>query len=368
MNFPNGSSDKFTNEFTATLNKLISIAKKYNVDVNGNITVINNSNNQKITYKLDNNSNISKNITKEQEQEQQTDEVKLPQLGGVLTEQTFKSDNTLTSGIFKTLINLEETETPKIALSTTEEYLSEKNAKSNIFKGGNLNSKKYLNDKTSELNTTIQNIFTKQNGGNMFSPTSPENNMKGGNFSQTSEMQTEDKLVNLSATSVTQKNMKGGNFSQTSEMQTEDKLVNLSATSVTQKNMKGGNFSQTSEMQTEDKLVNLSATSVTQKNMKGGNFSQTSEMQTEDKLVNLSATSVTLNNTQNMTGGNKIKKNIDLSKMETIRQKIRELENISDTNVFQKHNTQKNMTGGSIKQYNKVPYGINSSSTSSLCE
>jgi uncharacterized membrane protein affecting hemolysin expression len=101
--------------------------------------------------------------------------------------------------------------------------------------------------------------------------------------------------------------------------------------------------------------------------MTGGNnnFSQTSEMQTEDKLVNLSATSVTQ---KNMNGGNKIKKNIDLSKMETIRQKIRELENISDTNVFQKHNTQKNMTGGSIKQYNKVPYGINSSSTSSLCE
>ena len=315
MDSPNGPNN-FTNEFTTALNELIKIAKNYDVVVNAEIKVINKSNNQISEYKLDNNSNISKNITKEQQQQQpqettksisKTDEENLPQLGGVLTEQTFKSDNTLTSGIFKTLINLEETETPKIALSTTEEYLSEKNAKTNIFKGGNLNSKKYLNDKTSELNTTIQNIFTKQNGGNMFSPTSPENNMKGGNFSQTSEMKTEDKLVNLSATSVTQKNMTGGN----------------------------NNFSQTSEMQTEDKLVNLSATSVTQKNMNGGN---------------------------------KIKKNIDLSKMETIRQKIRELENISDTNVFQKHNTQKNMTGGSIKQYNKVPYGINSSSTSSLCE
>jgi hypothetical protein len=105
-------------------------------------------------------------------------------------------------------------------------------------------------------------------------------------------------------------------------------------------------------MKSDYSATSMSATSDSISGIKGGYnklaYSETSDLSMASRKSN--------------------KNNSSLSKMDLIRQKIKELESTSDSNVFQKNKVVQ--SGGANKQkLNKIiQMGINSSSTSSLCE
>jgi hypothetical protein len=150
--------------------------------------------------------------------------------------------------------------------------------------------------------------------------------------------------------------------------------VNFSATSNDSNKkylMKGGvNYSATSELTVNPGIkrgVNYSATSeLTVNPMKGGvNYSATSELTVNPGIkrgVNYSATSeLTVNP---MKGGGDVVQQV--SKFDLIKQKIRELELGTEREVFSK-----SQSGGANKKlFDKLKkdIGINSSSTSDICE
>ncbi len=315
--------------------------KKFNIEI-----VLNNtSNNENITLKVDEENNlvISKSKGKEE-----------PKLTETMSEggsfKTISSDNTLSTSIFKTSVidESENLKTEDFDLShnslNKDTRINSKDKMDNL-RGGFIKSKQTLEkidlstseqtmSSTSELRTTIKNIVGLQGGNNLMSETSDfKPNMKKERISATSLSATSDYKV-------------GGNntYSATSLSATSDYKV-------------GGNntYSATSLSATSDYKV-------------GGNntYSATSLSATSDYKVGggnnniYSATSDVYNK-------------FNTSKMDIIKQKLRELELSSDKNVFRKNKLQ---SGGSrqsainadkLKQM-KQTIGINSSSTSSLCE
>ena len=277
------------------------------------------------------------------------------QMGGLLTDsemlKSISSDNTLSTSIFRSINNNEDTE------DLQSEYM---------LKGG------FVNSSTSELNTTMKKTYdfstTSMSETSMSATSLNSVPMRGGGMlSETS----------LSATSLNSVPMRGGVLSETSLSATSLNSVpmrgggmlsetSLSATSLNSVPMRGGMLSETS----------MSETSLNSVPMRGGMLSETSMSATSLNSVPmrggmLSETSL---NSVPMRGGvsHKNKKqthttnNIQLNKMDTIRQKIKELDGSADMNIFKKNN----QSGGANKNFAKIKQeiGINSSSTSSLCE
>jgi hypothetical protein len=289
-------------ELLEVLKKLSSNYKLTRLNID--IALHDTKNNKNFSFNIDEKLNFSMNSSSAEEQQ-----------GGLLL-----SDNTLSSGIFNTSSNFEDSETQRISISTSDfqspitENENQKNItnSADIFKGGfkkTLSAKDALSDdiqfsSTSELNTAIKNVFTKQNGG--------KNTM--------------------SATSAT----------------SDDHMSKLN-----------NNFSATSLSATSDNKVG---------GMRHG-MSDTSFLNSDNMLSNLSATSQTnVKQSANMKGGFNDSQKIEstLSKMDLIRKKIRELQTISETEIFQKNVTRQ--SGGGNKNNGNGIVGINSSSTSSLCE
>ena len=296
------------------------------------------------------------------------------------------SDSTLSSGIFNTSANSEDTETLRIAITTSDVQstisentdIQNKNS-TNVFKGGfkktASNKQSLSNDikfsPTSELNTTAKNIFAKQKGGaNVLSDTSvtsatSDNKVSafGNNFSATSMSATSDYKTGTA-------NVKS-DFSATSDVKFGGGKSEFSATSVTS----ATSMSATSDYKTGDMMSAVSATSMsaTSDNKVGGGrrgLSETSVLSSDNMLSNFSATSLAnFEPASNMKGGfiksNKIEST--LSKMDLIRKKIKELESVSESEIFQKNKVTQSGGGKNANQAKQV-IGINSSSTSSLCE
>ena len=344
--------------------ELKHLSSNYNLKkLNMNIVLYDTRNNKNFIFNIDEGLNFS--ISSESVAEQE---------GGNL----LLSDNTLSSGIFNTSINSEETETQRISISTSDiqSTISDKNIErqnknsTNIFKGGSngniLNKNVMSNDinfsptsnlsVTSTLNTTVKNIFTKQNGGfNTLSDTSVTSATSATSMSGTSDYKVGGVKSDFSATSM----------SATSDYKVEGIKSDLSATSM----------SATSDHKVGEVKSDFSATSMpaTLNNKVGGmkqSLSETSFLNSDNVFSNVSATSQTnFKSINNMKGGstksNKI--NTTLSKMDLIRKKIKELESISETEIFQKNKVTQSGGGKNISLGRQV-VGINSSSTSSLCE
>ena len=299
------------------------------------------------------------------------------------------SDNTLSSGIFNTSINSEDTETQRIAITTSdmESTISEKKmdrannkGSAGIFRGGFKNSmdnKRVLSNdlkfsstsdlsQTSELNTTVKNIFGKQKGGaNVLSATSAtsvtsENKATGANY--------DFSATSLSATSDSKLNDVESEFSATSMLATSDNKVDEMVSE----------FSATSMSATSDNKVGgmrhgfMSAALDNKVSGTKHGLSETSFLNFDNMLSNVSATSLTnYEPVTNLKGGflKSEKNELILSKMDLIRKKIKELDTISETDIFQKNKV--THSGGAhnkkMVQHKQIE-GLNSSSTSSLCE
>jgi len=357
--------------------------KKFNIEI-----VLNNtSNNENITLKVDEENNLV--IAKSKGKEE-------PKLTETMSEggsfKTISSDNTLSTSIFKTSVidESENLKTEDFDLShnsiNKDTRINSKDKMDNL-RGGFIKSKKILEkidlstseqtmSSTSELKTTIKNIFGLQGGNNLMSETSDfKPNMKKERISATS----------LSATSDYKVEGNNNTYSATSLSATSDYKV-------------GGNntYSATSLSATSDYKVqgnnniysatSLSATSDYKVQANNNLYSATSLSATSDYKVgggnnNLySATSLSATSDYKVGGGNNmysatsdVNNKFGTSKMDIIKQKLRELESSYDKNVFRKNKLQ---SGGSrqpainadkFKQM-KETIGINSSSTSSLCE
>ena len=394
-------------ELFGELKKLSSNYKL--IKLNMDIVLHDTKNNKNFTFVIDEKLNFSVSSESLPEQE-----------GGNL----LLNDNTLSSGIFNTSINSEDTETQRIAITTSdmESTISEKkmNRANNkglagIFKGGFKNSmdnKRILSNdlkfsstsdllQTSELNTTVKNIFGKQKGGaNVLSATSAtsvtsENKVTGENydFSATSLSATSDSKLNDVKSEFSATSMSATSDNKVGEMVSEFSATSMSATvdnkvggmrhgfmSATLDNKVGGTkhgLSETSFLNSDNMLSNVSATSMsaTLNNKVGGTrygLSETSFLNSDNMLSNVSATSLTnYEPVTNSKGGfHKLEKNEPiLSKMDLIRKKIKELDTISETDIFQKNKV--THSGGAhnkkMVQHKQIE-GLNSSSTSSLCE
>lgn len=335
--------------------------------LNMNIVLYDTKNNKNFTFNIDEKLNFSMSSESVAEQE-----------GGILL-----TENTLSSGIFNTSINSEDTETQRISISTSDiqSTISEKNMEgknnknsANIFKGGfkkTVSNKQSLSNdvkfsSTSELNTTVKNIFTKQKGGvNVLSDTSATSvtsdnkiSKSNNNFSPTSMSATSDLKVGgvkseYSATSM----------SATSDLKVDGLKSEFSATS-----MSATSDNKVGEMLSEVSATSMSATSDNKVGGMRNGMSETSFLNSDNMLSNISATSLTNVEPTNMKGGFNKSNNIEstLTKMDLIRKKIKELESISETEIFQKNKV--TQSGGGHKNKSKEIIGINSSSTSSLCE
>jgi hypothetical protein len=326
---------------------LKTIAEKYELkNFNMQFVLHDQTNNQNITFKIDDENNIV--ISKGADKKETPKETYLSNTeseGGYL--RSISSDNTLSTSIFKTSVT-EESENFKTEDFDTSRNISEKINKRNSAKetigklrGGFIKStKNEMSDNyssTSQLNTTIKNIF----GGNL-SATS----LSATSLSATSEVQVGGNNLKYSATSL----------SPTSDVKVGGNNLEYSATSM----------SGTSDVSVGSKKSNFSATSL----------SATSDVKVGGNNLEYSATSY-FKKSENKTikGGNletsDIINNFDnkksVSKMDLIRQKIKELETTSDANIFKKNKS--SQSGGGIKLNEiKQNVGINSSSTSSLCE
>ena len=380
--------------------------KKFNIEI-----VLNNtSNNENITLKVDEQNNLVVNKTKGKEEPKLTETMSE---GGSL--KTISSDNTLSTSIFRTSV-IDESENLKTEDFDLSHNSLNKNTRINSkdkidnLRGGFIKSKQVLEkidlstseqtmSSTSELRTTIKNIVGLQGGNNLMSETSDfKPTMKKEKISATSLSATSDYKV-------------GGNnnntYSATSLSATSDYKVagnnnnTYSATSLsaTSGHKVGGNntysatsLSATSEYKVEGNNNTYSATSLSATSdykVGGGNnntYSATSLSATSGHKVEggnnntYSATSLSATSGHKVEGGNiiysassDVNNKFSATKMDIIKQKIRELEFLSDKNVFSKNKSQ---SGGSrqpaintdkFKQM-KETIGINSSSTSSLCE
>ncbi len=396
--------------------ELKTLSENYKLEkLNLNIILVDTKNNKKFTFDIDEKLNFSVSSSsssvkieqhnlKPSESEKTTEDLTI---GEISTEQTteqrggklFLVDNTLSSGIFNTSMNSEDTETLRIPISTSdvqstisEKFTNKKNKftkNSDIFKGGfkkNIELKKYLSSdlafsptsafsQVSELKTVNKHIFNTQKGGNDV----PENTKKTDKVTEQNKILSTDSMSATSYDKPEEKNEMDKNFSPTS----------LSDTSIASKNLmqkSKNNFSETSAFDNNNLPSNVSATSnnsSTSDNSDNSDNSDTSAFDNNNLPSDVSATSATVPTSRTpfipakekeplaMKGGFTKSNNIEttLSKMDLIRQKIRELESITESDIFQKNKI--SQSGGGDKRKNsqsKQIVGINSSSTSSLCE
>jgi len=275
----------------------------------------------------------------ETEQTEQTEQSE--QTEGTTEYRSISSNNTLSTKIFNnSVVSDSEMQTTPIETRPDKES-------GNGLRGGFKNSSVTLSDilggnsYTSDFSTVIDNVFSKQ--------ASRQANKQSGGYAPNTISQTSDAVVpNPNA-----------KFSSTSNSEISNKF---SATS--------SDFSATSPMQQGAGYpVNFSATSNDSNKkylMKGGvNYSATSELTVNPGIkrgVNYSATSeLTVNP---MKGGGDVVQQV--SKFDLIKQKIRELELGTEREVFSK-----SQSGGANKKlFDKLKkdIGINSSSTSDICE
>jgi hypothetical protein len=319
-----------------------------------------------------------------------------------------KSDDTLSTRIFNTTVGAEETETSRTDVASSELQTTEtdkddkrtsgkeavgglrggfkKSTSNKYFSANQMNFSATSNDSaTSALNTDIKNVFNKQSGGNyLLSATSANLVNSATSMSATSDYKVGGNKVEYSATSMspTSDYKVGGNkveYSATSMSPTSDYKVGGNKFGVNNAEYSATSMSATSDYKVGGNKVEYSATSMSATSdykVGGGkveysatSMSATSDYKVGGGKVEYSATS-DLNS--NMQGGfnknlSRSKKNTS-SKMDLIRQKIRELETVSENEVFRKNVSQ---MGGSNKQkFNEIKQaiGFNSSSTSSLCE
>ena len=338
--------------------------------LNMNIVLYDTKNNKNFTFNIDEKLNFSMSSESVTEQE-----------GGILF-----TENTLSSGIFNTSMNSEDTETQRISISTsdiqstiTEKNMERKNNRNSadIFKGGFKkpvsNKQSLSNDvkfsSTSELNTTVKNIFTKQKGGaNLLSDTSATSVTSVTSDNKISKSNYNFSPTSMSATS----DLVGGvksEFSATSMSATSDFKVGGVKSEFSATSMSATSDNKIGEMLSEVSATSMSATFDNKVGGMRSGMSETSFLNSDNVLSNVSATSLT--NAEPMTnikGGFNKSNNIEstLTKMDLIRKKIKELESISETEIFQKNKV--TQSGGSHKNKGKEVIGINSSSTSSLCE
>jgi hypothetical protein len=272
---------------------------------------------------------------------------------------TLSSDNTLSTSIFRTSaiddsdnLKTEDLENSKMQLTTDKE--SRITAKDTELRGGFVKSKKQIssnnnlmNSTTSELNTTIKNIFNKQSGGeNLMSTTS--------DFKPTLKKteKSEYSATSMSATSDFKVGGMKSEYSATSMSATSDFKVGGMKSDYSATSMSATSDFKVGGMKSDYSATSMSATSDLNTSLNGGfnnmAFSETSHIQKVSK--------------KNSNNNSKV----SLSQMDLIRQKIKELDNTSNNEVFQKN--RQTGAGNNKLAHIKQTIGINSSSTSSLCE
>ena len=346
---------------------------------------INISDKLKNNYIINVNEQHKVNVTENKEQE---------------TDQSVITVNTLTPSIFQDINNYDTTEKSDVKESIKEDphpllvrggFLKLK--KQNLSNEFSSTSNNFMTSATSEINTTVRQMFNKQSGGmnNQYSTTSMSatsdaniGSRINNQYSATSDINVGNRVGNRIGNKV------GGGmnnqYSDTSMSATSDFKVGggmnnqYSATSMSATSdfkVGGGmnnQYSDTSMSATSDVKVgggmnnqysdtSMSATSDVK--VGGGmnnQYSATSMSATSDLNTTLKGGFNNMDYSETSQMSNKVQ---PLNNMNVIRQKLKELENTSNKNIFQK----KNQMGGARKlAYIKQTIGINSSSTDSLCE
>ncbi len=334
------------------------------------------------------------------------------QLGG---SSNFKSIERNNNGVVLTFVNESGNETKK-----NLNELVIRTGNTGNFTGGSLDSDT-IDFTTSNVPTPVNNM---QGGRFGFSDTSSDvsnfsskskskhskknySSMKGGDtnsdiYSQTSPMP--------NSNSNTNNNLRGGNFSETSPMSANYSNVGLSETSYSNmgNNLRGGNFSDTSPMDLNLRGGNFSDTSPMSMNLRGGKLSDTSPMNENYNNMGFSETSPMGMDLSSMKGGKNLKKNYNQVRTSSdvysvtsnlpngfgssgfVQNQFRggaltESETINfssdsnlDTSIFKKpsslNNSNSQQKGGSVKTNSNnlrnqmKDLGIGSTSTSSVCE
>ena len=277
--------------------------------------------------------------------------------GGTL--RSLSSDNTLSTSIFNTSVtdDSEYLKTEDYSMSKTDLSSNDNqrvNSKESVEKlrGGFLKVSKKSNNvnfsTTSEINTQIKNLY---NSPNNISLTSDF--LVGGNKQEFS-------ATSLSATSAFSVGGNKQEFSATSLSATSDNKI-----SANKQEFSATSLSATSDFSVGGNKQEFSATSLSSKSNKISvnkqDFSATSDFKVGGGLI----TNIFSETSQTTTIMQKNKKENPLTKMDLIRQKIKELDSTSEQKIFKK-NVQSG--GGDKLRQIKQNIGINSSSTSSLCE
>jgi hypothetical protein len=312
------------------------------------------------------------------------------------------TSETLSSEIFKSSANSDVTNTETdidTSKSINTSDIATPNPNTPIkggFKKNTSNKYSLTSEITSSLNTTVKNVINTQKGGaNIFSATSADSptSMSATSDYKVGGMKSDYSATSMSATSDYKVQGMKSDYSATSMSATSDYKVqgmksDYSATSMSATSdykvggMKSDNsvtsMSATSDykvqgMKSDYSATSMSATSIsaTSDYKVGGmnsDYSATSISATSDYKVGGMKSDYSATSDLSMISHKSNKNNSSLSKMDLIRQKIKELESTSDSNVFQKNKVVQ--SGGANKQkLNKImQMGINSSSTSSLCE
>ncbi len=340
------------------------------------------------------------------------------QLGG---SSNFKSIERNNNGVILTFVNESGNETKKnlneIVIRTGNTTNTGNTGNTGNFVGGSVDSDT-IDFTSSNVPTPVNNI---QGGRFGFSDTSSDvsnfsskskakhskknySSMKGGDtnsdiYSQTSPMPNSNTNTN--------NNLRGGNFSETSPMSANYSNIGLSETSYNNmgNNLRGGNFSETSPMSANYTNMGFSDTSYNNmgNNLRGGNLSDTSPMSGNHTNMGFSETSPMGMDLSSMKGGKSSKKNYNqvrtssdvysatsnlssgfgqnqfrggaLTESETINFSS---DSNLDTSIFKKpsslNNSNSQQKGGSVKTNSNnlrnqmKDLGIGSTSTSSVCE